>query len=180
MIAAANVALVAAAGAHMAAVAASARGGGGAAGVVAADAFGMALRIAYSAWFVARHFCGVPGFRLRALAPSRSTFAALSIAAAATALSAALCEPRPGARVSSGFGRLPGVAMAASRLRDAADAALPGGQWGRAGVHVGVGAAVLAAVAPAVLRAEHGLLAELRALRGKAGSGSSTLHGEDQ
>lgn len=162
-------ALVATAGAHMAAVAAAARGGGGAAGVVAADAFGMAMRIAYSAWFVARHFRAVPGFRLRSLAPSRSTFAVLSIAAGATALSAAVCESRPGGRVLLGLGRLPGFGAAAARLRGVAEAALPGGPWGRAGVHVGVGAAVLAAIAPAVLRAEHGLIAELRALRGEAG-----------
>ena len=162
-------ALVATAGAHMAAVAAASRGGGGAAGVVAADAFGMAMRIAYSAWFVSRHFRGVPGFRLRSLAPARSTFVVVGIAAAATALSAGVCESRPEARVLLGIDRLPMLGTAAARLRDAAEAALPGGPWGRAGVHVGIGAAVLAAVAPAVLRAEHGLLAELRALRGKAG-----------
>ncbi|KAK9822173.1 hypothetical protein WJX81_005195 [Elliptochloris bilobata] len=106
---AANVALVAAAGAHMAAVAAAARGGGGAASVVAADALGMAARIAYSA-------CAL-----------------------------------------------------AARLRGAADAALPGGEWAHAGVHVGVGMAVLAAAAPAVLHAERELLAELRVLRSEAG-----------
>jgi len=160
-LAAANAALVGCAGAHMAAVAAASARGGGAPGVVAADALSMAARIAYSAWFVRRRFAGVPGFGLAALLPRGGTLCALAAAAAATLASAAACGARLGFSLAPGSG--PAAALA-RRAAAAAAAVLPAGEWARAGVHVGLGAGVLAAAVGAVLRAEAGLLAELRAL----------------
>ena len=154
----------------MAAVAAAAAAGGGAAGVVAADALGMAARIVYSTWFVGRHFARVPGFRLRSLVPSTGTFAVLGAAAAATLLSAAVCgSGGPPPRFFLGFVGFDSAAALVQRLRLAADTALPGGEWARAGLHAGFGATALAAAAPAVLRAERGLIAELRTLHSEVG-----------
>ena len=52
----------------------------GAVGLIAADAVNMALRIAFCLAFVARHFRGVPSFKLTGLFPSRAALTALAAA----------------------------------------------------------------------------------------------------
>lgn len=52
----------------------------GAVGLIGADAVNMVLRIGFCLIFVARHFRGVRGFKLRALFPSKAALSALAAA----------------------------------------------------------------------------------------------------
>ena len=52
----------------------------GALGLIAADSVNMLLRIGFCLVFVAKHFKGVKGFRLRGLFPSRAALSALAAA----------------------------------------------------------------------------------------------------
>ena len=123
----------------------------GARGLIAADAGNMALRIAYSLWFVARHGGGPGGpGGLAGLFPGPRALGAYLLAFAATTASNVALLGGPGQLVD-------GCGAACTRR----------GFWGYAGAHVTLGAAVLVSVVAVVYRTERQLWNDLRSVRQK-------------
>lgn len=155
-----NAWLVAFAAAHVALALVGLRSAG-ALGLIAADAAGMTLRIAYALRFAAAHFAPVPGYSLRQLSPRPRTLAAYATAAALTCASRLALLPESAAAV----GALRRTGLLPAPLAALAEAVGSTPLLPRMAAHVGVGAACLAALAGALYAWEREVVARLRQLR---------------